>query len=108
MGLKLPFPKWLSNTPITVFYECINQDGDCIEENVFDGECIYTNKSKQIMNAERQLITLSGKVVIEGDICPSKHFEGYILIDNSKKAVYSIEKPLNPDGSVFSTELNLI
>lgn len=108
MGLKLPFPKWLANTPVTVFYEVTNQDGDYTEEKVFDGKCIYTNKSKQIMNAEKQLITLSGKVVIEGDICPSKPFEGYILIDNSKKVAYSIEKPLNPDGSVFSTELNLI
>ena len=60
------------------------------------------------MNAERQLITLSGKVVIEGDICPSKPFEGYVLINNTKKAIYNLEKPLNPDGSVFSTELNLL
>ncbi len=108
MGLKLPFPKWLANTPVAVFYEGTNQDGDYIEEKVFDGKCIYTNKSKQIMNAEKQLITLSGKVVIEGDVCHSKHFKGYILINNSKKAVYSVEKPLNPDGSIFSTELNLI
>ena len=106
--MKLPFPKWLANTPIEVWYEGTNQDGDYIEETVFDGKCIYTNKSRQIMNAERQLITLSGKVVIEGDICPSKPFEGYILINNTKKAIYNSEKPLNPDGSVFSTELNLL
>ena len=106
--MELPFPKWLANTPIEVWYEGTNQDGDYIEEKVFDGKCIYTNKSKQIMNAERQLITLSGKVVIEGDICPSKPFEGYILINNTKKAIYNSEKPLNPDGSVFSTELNLL
>lgn len=108
MGLKLPFPKWLTNTPIEVWYEGTNQDGDHIEEKIFEGKCIYTNKSKQIMSADRQLITLSGKVVIEGDICPSKEFKGYILINNSKKVVYSLEKPLNPDGSIFSTELNLI
>lgn len=108
MGLKLPFPKWLTNTPIEVWYEGTNQDGDHIEKKIFEGKCIYTNKSKQIMSADRQLITLSGKVVIEGDICPSKEFKGYILINNSKKVVYSLEKPLNPDGSIFSTELNLI
>ena len=108
MGLKLPFPKWLINTPIEIWYEGTNQDGDHIEEKIFEGKCIYTNKSKQIMSADRQLITLSGKVVIEGDICPSKEFKGYILINNSKKVVYSLEKPLNPDGSIFSTELNLI
>ena len=108
MGLKLPFPKWLTNTPIEVWYEGTNQDGDHIEEKIFEGKCIYTNKSKQIMSADRQLITLSGKVVIEGDICPSKEFKGSILINNSKKVVYSLEKPLNPDGSIFSTELNLI
>lgn len=106
--MKLIFPKWLANTTIQIWYEGINQDGEYIKERVFDGKCIYTNKSRQILDEQRQLITLSGKVIIEGDICPSKLFKGYVLINGIKKAVYSSEKPLNPDGSIFSTELNLL
>jgi hypothetical protein len=106
--MKLIFPKWSANTPVEIWLEDVNQDGDYIKKKIFDGKCIYTDKSKQILDAQRQLITLSGKVIIEGDICPYNTFKGYVLINNVKKSVYSLEKPLNPDGSVFSTELNLV
>lgn len=107
MGLKLPFPKWLANTPIEVWFEGINTDGDCEEKIIFNGKCIYTDKSKQVLNAEKQLIILSGKVVIEGSIYDGP-FQGYVNINGLKKKIYSTERPLNPDGSIFSTELNLI
>lgn len=103
MGMKLPFPKFLANTPITVFKTELGEDGE-EEEKVFDGKCIYTDKQKQVMTAEKQLVTFSGKAVIEGNI-PIK--EGYIKVNGDEKKIYSIERPLNPDGSVFSTELNL-
>lgn len=103
MGMKLPFPKFLANTPIIVFKTELGEDGE-EEEKVFNGKCIYTDKQKQVMTAEKQLVTLSGKAVIEGNI-PIK--EGYIKVNEDKKNIYSIERPLNPDGSVFSTELNL-
>lgn len=106
MGLKLPFPKWLDNTPIQVFYEGTNSDGDYEEKLIYEGKCIYTDKARQVLNAERQLILLSGKAVIEGSIY-NEPFEGYIIKDGVKKKIYSTERPLNPDGSIFSTELNL-
>lgn len=106
MGLKLPFPTWLANTEIEVFYEGTNTDGDYEEKSIYKGKCIYTDKSRQILNAERQLIQLSGKAVIEGSI-HNEPFEGYIIKGGIKKKIYSIERPLNPDGSIFSTELNL-
>ena len=106
MELKLPFPKWLANTPIKVWFEGTNTDGDYEEKIIFEGKCIYTDKSKQILNAERQLILLSGKAVIEGSIYDGI-FEGYLIVSGVKKRIYSIERPLNPDGTVFSTELNL-
>lgn len=107
MGLKLPFPTWLANTPIEVWYEGINSDGDYEEKKIFDGKCIYTDKSRQVLSAERQLILLSGKAVIEGSIYDGP-FEGYVIVSGVKKKIYSIERPLNPDGSIFSTELSLM
>lgn len=106
MGLKLPFPKWLANTHVEVFYEGTNSDGDYVEDSIHKGKCIYTDKSRQVLNAERQLILLSGKAVIEGSIYEGS-FEGYVIVSGVKKKIYSIERPLNPDGSIFSTELNL-
>lgn len=107
MSFKLPFPTWLLNTPIQVYYEGTNTDGDYVEEKIYDGKCIYTDKTKQIMTADRQLITLSGKAVIQGSIYDTD-FEGYVIINGRKKKVYSTEKPINPDGSIYSTELNLV
>lgn len=107
MGLKLPFPKFLANTPVGVWVEGINTDGDYEEKKIFEGKCIYTDKANQILNEERQLITLSGKAVIEGAIYDGP-FEGYVKVNGVKKKIYSIERPLNPDGSIFSTELSLM
>lgn len=107
MGFKIPFPTWLANTQIQVLVEGTNTDGDYEEKKIFEGKCIYTDKSKQVMNAERQLITLSGKAVIEGSIYEGP-FEGYVMVSGIKKKIYSTERPLNPDGTIFSTELNLI
>lgn len=107
MGLKLPFPEFLANTDVEVFQTGTNSDGDYEEVSIYKGKCIYTDKSKQVLNAERQLVTLSGRVTIKGDINLGKVIEGYVFVNGSKKSIYNSERPLNPDGSIFSTEINL-
>jgi len=106
MGLKLPFPRFLANTDIKVYSTVQGEDGE-EETLLYEGKCIYTDKSKQVLNAERQLITLSGKAVIEGDIKPDGIIQGFVKVKNTTKKISTAEKPLNPDGTVFSTELNL-
>lgn len=106
MGLKLPFPRFLAKTDIKVYSTVLGEDGE-EETLLYEGKCIYTDKSKQVLNAERQLITLSGKAVIEGDINPGEVIQGFIKVNNAKKKIEGTERPLNPDGTVFSTELNL-
>lgn len=101
--MELPFPDFLLNTPVEVYKTELGEDGP-EEEKIFEGKCIYTDKTRTVLTAEKQLITLTGKVVIKG---PLEIDEGYIIVNNKKKIVYSVEKPLNPDGSIFSTELNL-
>lgn len=102
--MKLPFPKFLAKTPVEVYKTEQGEDGP-EEVKVYEGNCIYTDKSKQIMTASKQLITLSGKVVIEGNV---DFKEGYVVINDIKKIVYNTERPLNPDGTIFSTELNIV
>lgn len=106
MGMKLPFPKWLAKTDIKVYNTVQGEDGE-EETTLYEGKCIYTDESKTVLNAERQLVTLSGKAVIEGDINPGKVIQGFIKVNNFTKKIYGAERPLNPDGTVFSTELNL-
>lgn len=107
MGLKLPFPDFLANTSIEAFQMGTNTDGEYEEVKIYEGKCIYTDKSKQVLNSEKQLVTLSGRATIKGDINPVKVIEGYVIVNGAKKNIYNTERPLNPDGSVFSTEVIL-
>lgn len=106
---KLPFPHWACVTPIKVYLTELSEDGEPVEELVYDGLCIYSDKSREKLNAHRELINITGKVIIEGDIAPKRTIKGHVLIDGYIKA--NIEEPFrprNPDGTVFSTELELI
>lgn len=106
---KLPFPRWACVTPIKVYLTELSEDGEPVENEVFDGKCIYSEKSRQIMDAERRLVQLNAKAIIEGDISPGKDIEGYVMVEGTlKRAIHQAARPRNPDGSVFSTELELM
>ncbi|MGJ0848642.1 hypothetical protein SAMN02745784_02992 [Tissierella praeacuta DSM 18095] len=111
--MKLPFPDWLLVTPIKVITEIPGEDG--VEEHeIFNGKCNFNEKSKTVINAERQLVTLSGSCIFKGDIYPNKPIKGYVtLLDSEEKEaesrqIYNYRKIRNPDGSIYSTELDLM
>ena len=104
--MKLPFPYFLANTYVEVWFCSVDSDGEHQEEMIYSGKCIYIDKTKQILDAERRLVTLSGTVTIPGQISQNI-IEGYVKVNGIKKTIYSPQRPLNPDGTVFSTELNL-
>lgn len=105
---KLPFPKWILVTPVKIYQTYTNEDGEPVESLIYDGLCNYSEKSKQTLDAERRLVTLSGKVIVEGDINLGKLIEGYVQVGEIKKDIFRTSRPRNPDGSVFSTELELM
>ena len=105
---KLPFPKWILTTAVKVYISKLNENGEPAGDLIFAGLCNYDEKSKQILDAERRLVTLSGKVIIEGDIYPDKLIEGHVEIGEAKKDIFKTARIRNPDGSIFSTELELI
>lgn len=111
--MKLPFPEWILVTPIKVVVEVPGEDG-VEEREVFKGKCNFDENSKTVMNAERQLVTLSGSCIFKGDIYPNKPIKGYItLLDSGDKEIesrqiYTYRKIRNPDGSIYSTELDLM
>lgn len=106
--MKFPFPKWNQVTPVKVYQVGTSKYGEPIEDLIFDGLAFYDEKQRQVMNAERQLVLLSGKVIVEGDIRPGQTIEGFVKIGEIEKKVYGAQRPRNPDGTVFSTELDLI
>lgn len=106
--MKFPFPRWNQVTPVKVYQTELSEEGEPVQELLHDGKCCYDERSKQVMTAERQLVLLNGLIIIEGDIAPGKPtFEGYVLICGERKNIHSIKRPRNPDGTVFSTELEL-
>ena len=105
--MKLPFPDWILVTPIKVYAEINGEDG-VSDILIFNGKCNFSVKSKTTLNEQRQVVELSGKAIFKGDIYPGQLIKGYIDLDGVKKTIYRSRKPRNPDGSIFSTELDLV
>lgn len=105
--MKLPFPEWCLVTHIKVYAEIPSEDG-VTEELIFDGMCNFSERSRTTVNEQKQVVELTGKALFRGDIYPGKLIKGYVDLDGVKKAIYRTSKPRNPDGSIYSTELDLM
>lgn len=109
--MKLPFPMHILNADIKVYSEELSEDGEPVLTVFFDGRAQYVMKSRQVLNAQRELVMLTGWVVIPGDITEvadvSEETPLFVEVKGIKKRVFSVNKPDNPDGTVFSTELFL-
>ena len=111
MNIKLPFPEWTLTADVVIYKLTTNTDGGTDKETLYEGKARFDKKSKQVLNANRELVTLSGMIVCKGDIyLPDTTLENplRVLVHGMQKRVYSVNKPDNPDGSIFSTELFLI
>lgn len=105
--MKLPFPDWILVTPIKVYAEIDGEDG-VSEDLIFDDKCNFSEKSRTALNEQKQVVNLSGKAIFKGDIYPGKLIKGYIVLDGVKRTIHRSRKPRNPDGSIYSTELDLM
>lgn len=105
--MRFPFPKWLPKIPVKVYWEGTDSDGEYVEELIYEGLAFLDEKSRQVLDAERRLVMLTGLVIIEGDIYPGKPIQGYVVVNGQHKAIHSTLRPRNPDGTVYSTELML-
>lgn len=102
--MKLPFPMWTLNTPVRVLQIDHNEDNAEVETVLFDGKARYDRKTRQVMNAQRELVQISGTVVCVGDIAFAFNETVFVEVDGEKKRVAFTNKPHNPDGSIYSSE----
>ena len=103
-------PDRVCNTTCMVYRtDGLNRDGSKKKTVIFDGRCFHSEKSRQKLSAEKQLITLSGEALFNGDIAPdSAVIDGYVEIGGKEYKINASEKAKNPDGSVNYTRLELI
>lgn len=111
--MKFPelVPDRICKTPVRVYRtDGLNRDGSPKKTVIFEGKCFYSEKTKQKITAEKQLITLSGEMLFNGDIAPDMDIiEGETeLLSGIRRKVYASEKARNPDGTVNYTRLELI
>ncbi len=110
----MKFPKLVPDrvcvAPVTVYRtDGLDRDGSKKKTVIFEGKCFHSERSKQKLNAEKQLITLSGEVLFNGDIAPdSAVIDGYVFIGGREYRINASEKAKNPDGSVNYTRLELV
>lgn len=105
-------PKAMFRTPchIVLNQEGFSEDGEQLACLELDLKCCFSEKRKQIMNAEKQIIYLEGSAVLLGDIAPAlpNACTGTFTVAGVTYSIYSIKRPRNPDGSVHHTSLELM
>ena len=104
---KLPFPDQLLVTDysITLNQEGISEDGEPMSAFNGNGKCIFSEKTKRIIDSEGKQITLLGKVIVKGDIAPdlSNVSDGTITINGRDYEIHVGNRPRNPDGTIHHT-----
>lgn len=104
-------PDRVCTTPVTVYREGdLNRDGSPKRMIIFEGKCFHSEKPKQKITADKQIITLSGEALFNGDIAPdADEITGEIVLRSGiRRVIYASQKCRNPDGSVNYTRLELI
>ena len=97
-------PSIMMNTDIEIIQEIDGEDG-VPEALVYKGKCYYEEAIRRVLDENRQVIELSGLAIVYTNLVFNKAF---IRIDGKTRTIYRTSRPRNPDGSVYSTEMELI
>lgn len=109
MVKKLTYYSFWDTLPIKVYLTAVNEEGEDIVLNSWEGKCNFSESSKRVQNDKGFWIHLSGVVHIKGDIFPdSAVISGYVIFNGQKMTINGATRPRNPDGSVNHTRLELI
>ena len=105
-----PFPDWEATTHVVVYQEQDTEDQGPIPVVLYDGLAIYDEKSKIVYGKDSKQISLSGMLIIHGDVQALEGktaFQGFVQISKEKKQIYAVRKP-KLLGVIYSTEIDLL
>lgn len=115
---KLKFPKFLENIPckVVLYKERLDEtSGSPNADVIWNGKCIWSEVSKEVVTADRRSVRSSGRIYIDGDIAP-----GMGIISGGVATVFAglknecvlmiceAMRARNPDGTVNHTRLTLL
>jgi len=114
--MVLPFPDHLLTTPCTIITEKtgLSEDGYVETGSSWSGKVVFRLKTKRVLDANKQVITLSGEMLLKGVILPlgvvsSGRVTVYPNTERSREfKAHSVSENQNPDGSIHSTYLELM
>ncbi len=104
-------PQSVCTTQIRVELEAgIDDDGAPCEGATFEGMCNYSEKSRQVLTADKTLIQLEGTALLDGDPAPGVPLHGvaYVGKEQTMRRIYRFSRARNPDGTVNFTALELM
>lgn len=101
---------WACKTPVTVrLTGGIGEDGAPMERPPIETLCSFSEKQKQVLDAQRRLVTLEGTLLLPGDLAADMaELTGTVEIDGHRWDIYRASRGRNPDGSVNFTQLELM
>lgn len=103
-------PPGVCNTPCKVVLTA-GEGEDCapVVAATLELKCNWQDAPRQVLDAERRLIQLSGTALFTGDIKPEMDvLAGTVEIYGTKWTIHKGTKCRNPDGSVNYTKLELM
>lgn len=104
-------PPSVCNTKIKIVWEDgIDEDGAPAVKTIYDGRCNYSEKSMDVLDAERRLIRLEAVALLHGDPVPNSDIAGTAVIGGGtvRRKIFRSYRARNPDGSVNFTKLELM
>lgn len=111
MSIKFSFPNHLLNTvyEIKLFTGKVSKTGGYETDLNTSGKCIFIEKSQTVLDSESKKVISDAYIIAKGDIAPNiaQISNGEVIINKRKYSIIAADRPRNPDGEVFSTEVYL-
>jgi hypothetical protein len=96
--------------PITVcLTDGVGEDGAPVELPPIETMCSFDEKQRQILDAQRRMVTLEGTVLFPGDLAPDVAvLAGTVSLLGRRWDIHRGARARNPDGTVNYTKLELM
>lgn len=107
----LPFPDWLLVTDYSLILndDGISEDGEPNKVFKASGKCIFSEKSRRVIDNENKEVNLLGRVIVKGDIAPQLKSvsSGSITINGYTYEIHTGSRPRNPNGTIHHTSFEI-